>query len=87
MEQVRSDDRDFAAVEHERSRHRSAAHVDDADHDRRLSRPFEPFPRGVDRAAVRANPRQAGRARIVLPNRVRRDQAEAAAIQARSASE
>ena len=50
--------------------------VDHADHDGGLSGPFVAAAGGVDRAAVRADPAQAGRSRVALGDRVGGDQAE-----------
>ena len=67
-----------SAVQIERPGHRPLVDVDHAHDHRRLARPFEPLASRVDRAAVVADPAQAGRARVTLADRVRGDQTEGA---------
>src|SRR5208337_2192846 len=76
VEEVGSNDGDRAAVKSQRTRERSLVGMDDADDNRRQSRP--PFTTGclIERGAVIADPTQAGRACIILSDRIRRDQAE-----------
>ncbi len=54
--------------------------MDDADHDRRHTRPLQPFARGVDRAAVGADPAEARGLRVTLADGVGGDQAKGAAL-------
>lgn len=55
-----------------------SAHMHHANYNRRLSGPFHATQRGVNRAAVRADPAQSRRSRVALRNRVGGDQPEGA---------